>query len=417
MSDVKVTIGGDARDFAKAVEGVKGKLSSLGSGMRNIATLGGLAGGGMVLSNAIKQIGELSDAAANVGMSVEEYQKLRYAFVDVGLSAEEADKAVSTMNAKIGAAAQGDKAAAQALAKLGVTYEGIADKSPAEQFESIAKAIAKLPSLSERAAASTAFFGKSGKKLDQLVTGYDAVMAKISGNAVVSADAADAADRLGDEMAKLNAAFNVLVSNSGLIEFLTGVASTMDGVTKSIKEGVDAIGAISAKAQEAGATGPGAKGGWRGFIDDLTSSSFAQNNPYTAVQSRAWRWLRGVDKEKQLDIAAPSQNEIRAFRQQQGNLGQAQDQAIREKAEKEARMAEEAKKKLEDKSDKKKSRGDKDITDSLLRIGGRIGGVASVSTPQDKTNDLLQQILVATNTQTARMPRPDPRSPAARGEG
>lgn len=414
MSDIKVTIGGDAREFAKVVDGVKGKLSTLGSSLGKLATLGGIGGSGMVLASSIKQIGELSDAAANVGMTVEEYQKLGFAFRDVGLSAQDMDKAVAAMNAKLGAAAQGEKSAVQNLAKLGLTYEGIKDLSPADQFEKIAKAIGKLPTIAERAAAGTEFFSKvNGKKLDQLITGYDAVISKVTeANDIISGDSADAADKLGDELAKLNDSFNALVANSGLIEFLTSVASTMDGVNKSIRDGVAAIGEMSAMAQKTGAKGVGASGGVAGFIDAMSQSGLGQYAPGLI----AWRKARGLDVEQQITTSAATGIEASAFREQQQNLGRRQRDNQKADAEAEAKMTEDAKKKLRDKDDKKRKSSDDKTTDALLRIGGRIGGVGGGATPQDRTNELLQQILIATNTQTARMPRADSRSPAARGE-
>lgn len=319
INSAKMQLGGFAKNAA-----------SVGAGMAGFSGVESILG---KIGGAIGKAANLSDAAANVGLTVEQYQKLGFAFRDVGLSAEDMDKSVATMNTKLGEAAGGNEAAVNALAKLGLTYEGIKNQSPAEQFETIAKAIAKLPSQAERAAAATDYFGKSGKKLDQLVMGFDAVMQKAeeAGN-IIGGETADAADKLGDELAKLDDAFTALTANSGIIGFFSSVVNGMNSALQTIKQGTTALLEMEGKLRDAGAKDISNNAGYSGGFLGLISSG-----------SDAWF---GETEGAKITTGKATDAEIVQARRKEAEKAKIRKDA----ADNEAKMAAEAKEKLNAKS-------------------------------------------------------------------
>lgn len=348
------------QEAGKLGEGMKGALGQLG-GAGTLAGVGGIAALGVAVGQAVRKIGELSDASANVGLTVEEYQKLGFAFRDVGLSAEDMDKTVATMNSKIGEAAQGNEAANQSLNKLGLTYDGIKNMSPAQQFETIAKAISKLPTQAERAAAATDLFGKSGKKLDQLIMGFDGVMAKAeeAGN-LIGQDTADAADKLGDELSKLGDAFTALVANSGFIDFLSSAVKSMVEMQNTIKGGTAALLEMEGKLKDIGA-------------QDLSGGAYSGS----LWENLKDAWL-GEKEGAKVTTGKATKAEVQDFKKKQDE----KVKLAKEAEEKEAKMREDAKKKLNEKERKK----DSEDTDKLLKDAD-----AAIKKSQDARQDMVQK--------------------------
>jgi hypothetical protein len=351
MPKVVTEFKGDASGLSKSISSAKMQLgtfaksaASVGAGMAGFSGVEAIIG---KVGASIGKVANLSDAAANVGLTVEEYQKLGFAFRDVGLSAADADKAMATMNAKMGEAIGGSEGANEALNKLGLTAEGLKDLSAADQFEAITKAISKLPTQAERAAAATDFFGKSGKKLDQLVMGYDAVMKKAeeAGN-MIGGDTADAADRLGDELAKLDDAFTALVANSGLIEFLSSAVKGMVDLQQSVKGGVSALLEMEGKLKDIGGT-------------DKSSGAYSGS----LWENMKDAWLGESEGEK-ITTKPVTKAEQKQFKEQQAE----KTKLAKEAADKEAAMQEDAKKKLGAKEHAK----DKEKTDKLVESADKV---------------------------------------------
>lgn len=275
MPKVVTEFKGDASGLIKTISSSKMQLgafaksaATIGSGM---AGFEGAKGAISKLVETFDKIGAISDAAATIGLTNDQYQILATTFNLVDLSAQDMEKAVMTMNGKIGEAASGSDTANESLNKLGLTYAGLKNQNPGEQFETIAKAIAKLPTQAERAAAANDLYGKSGKKLEQVITKYDELSNKaIEAGNIISSGLVDAADQAAHDMTRLGEAFSALVASSGVVGFVTTVTEGMIKLTESVRGGISALVEMQSKLKGVG--GQDTSGGTYGGSDSFWGS-------------------------------------------------------------------------------------------------------------------------------------------------
>jgi hypothetical protein len=116
-------------------------------------------------------IDQTSKLARRLGMTYGELSGLSLAGNLAGVSMDTIGKAATKADIALVKAVQGSAQAKAAFAGIGLSVQQLQGLSPAERFQKITDAIAKLPTEAERARAAVALFGKSGADLLPLFEG------------------------------------------------------------------------------------------------------------------------------------------------------------------------------------------------------------------------------------------------------
>ena len=120
------------------------------------------------IAERIQTLAGVADKAAQTGLSGLFIQRLGYAADQSGISADTLTGAFEKMTITLGKAELQSEDTQKALDQIGLTSEKLQSMKPDDQFLAIADAIGKLPTVAQRAAASTALFGKSAMELGSL---------------------------------------------------------------------------------------------------------------------------------------------------------------------------------------------------------------------------------------------------------
>ena len=202
-----VELGADDSKLRKALDGASTRLKSFGAG---VATIGvSMAGLGVAIaaplfaaSKMFADAGsELADMSARTGMSVEALSALGHAATQTGTDLATVEGAARKMQKNLVAAATGSQEAEIAFASLGLSVDRLVKMSPDEQFAAVARAIARIPSPTAKAAAAMQLLGKSGTALVPMIDDLDALTTEAKRlGLVMSTEDAQAADALGDAL-------------------------------------------------------------------------------------------------------------------------------------------------------------------------------------------------------------------------
>lgn len=232
-------ISANTAQLAQAVQDVNKRLDEMGQAgkkaaddlgtLKNIElgklALGGIqAAGGAFLSlsksvlgatesiinfgkSVADELDSLNDVANRTGVGVEALQAYGAAAKLSGTDIETFAKSLQKLTINIGNAV-GDEKAQKAFEKLGLSFDELREKSPTEQFEAVADAIAKISDPAERAAAAVKLFGKGGIELGPLFAEGPGALAKMREEAealgqVVSEDAISSIGRMNDAFDKV----------------------------------------------------------------------------------------------------------------------------------------------------------------------------------------------------------------------
>lgn len=210
----------------------------------------------------------LGEVAQQLGVTTDALQEYRYAGSQAGLATEEVDMALSQLTRRIGEAASGTKAQAEAFEKLGVSVKdangNIIDAGDA--IPQIADALQKIESPAERAAILMDLFGRSGQKLEPLLSGGSKAVNELRDAAnrlgiVLSSEQIQKADETADKLDAVKQVLQaklagVVADNASSIVQLANALERLSG--DAIKAGKDygqflnQIEKYSARAQKLG---------------------------------------------------------------------------------------------------------------------------------------------------------------------
>jgi hypothetical protein len=191
----------------------------------------------------------LGEVAQQLGVTTDALQEYRYAGSQAGLATEEVDMALSQLTRRIGEAASGTKAQAEAFEKLGVSVKdangNIIDAGDA--IPQIADALQKIESPAERAAILMDLFGRSGQKLEPLLSGGSKAVNELRDAAnrlgiVLSSEQIQKADETADKLDAVKQVLQakiagVVADNAGSIVDLAKSLESLAG--SAIKAGKD----------------------------------------------------------------------------------------------------------------------------------------------------------------------------------
>jgi hypothetical protein len=164
--------------------------AAFGKMRAGLATLGISLGVGAIIAAskaALEYAGHLGELAGTLGLTTKDLQEFSYAAGQVGVSQEELETGIQKLTISMGKAQLGSKAQADAFKAIGISVDQLKGKNAGDVFRMIADKLETVSDRSQRAAVEVALFGKSGAKLDNLLSGAQGRLSEL----------ADAAQRLG----------------------------------------------------------------------------------------------------------------------------------------------------------------------------------------------------------------------------
>lgn len=232
---------GSMGDFAASATTLLNPVTAIFAGMAAAAAATGLSLYG--IGQRIETLAAIADKAKQTGLSGEFIQELGFAADQSGVHVEGLLGGLEKMTIQLGKAQLNTEETATAFAQIGLEATALADLSPEDQFLAIADAIAKLPTVSEKAAASVAIFGKSASEMAPLLgegeKGIRALMAEAK-NLKISISEEDlksiaAAD---DAMARMKSSLSSVISNVavGMAPLFESMSNTITEITPKIAE-------------------------------------------------------------------------------------------------------------------------------------------------------------------------------------
>lgn len=195
MQKMGITVPQGFKDIQTAAEGVKAPTEGWGSTLTNVTNIvrGFLA---------LQIVGWFKDAAAagfqwssamakmhsQTDLTFRDLQVLEDVAINTGTSIETLAKGVQILQKTIG-----DRTARKGIQELGVSFDALLRMKPADQFATIASALAKIEDPTARAAAAAKIFGNTYR---EIMPALRADMKEIAANTKVVADSQiEAADR------------------------------------------------------------------------------------------------------------------------------------------------------------------------------------------------------------------------------
>ena len=195
MQKMGITVPQGFKDIQTAAEGVNRPTEGWGSTLTSVSNIvrGFLA---------LQIVGWFKDAAAagfqwssamakmhsQTDLTFRDLQVLEDVAINTGTSIEILAKGVQILQKTIG-----DRTARKGIQELGVSFDALLKMKPADQFATIASALAKIEDPTERAAAAAKIFGNTYR---EIMPALRADMSEIAANTKVVADSQiEAADR------------------------------------------------------------------------------------------------------------------------------------------------------------------------------------------------------------------------------
>lgn len=192
--------------------------------------------GGLSFAALVNESLELADTltktATSTGIAIESLQKLQFTAAQADVDFGSITRAVNKLQVALVSSEEGSDQAAKAIARLGLSTADFQNLAPDQQFEKVAVALASMHDQTQRVAAATDLFGRSGAELLPVLiaTGEqlgetERQLSNIGG--VVSTDAINAVDTLGDSFGTLK---------TGVVSFGTEVLALVSGPLTALVE-------------------------------------------------------------------------------------------------------------------------------------------------------------------------------------
>jgi hypothetical protein len=248
MAGLKVKIGADTSALASGMGRAKGLVGGFGTaigklGIGRVALgLGGLAAGFVGLGASIRGVkgaldlgGSMSDLSERTGIAVDKLMVMRQAFSDSGIAAEKLGPIINKMQKGITDAGAGLSTQVRAFDRLGMSYDDLAGKDPAAQFELIRKGLVGIEDPTLRAGTAMDIFGRSGGELQALFSDGAAMqkaMATVGTQAEILRDNAANFDRTSDLLKS---------AGSKLQGFFVGLADYINPVLLPVLEQINKL--------------------------------------------------------------------------------------------------------------------------------------------------------------------------------
>lgn len=293
-----------ARSFGNVTSAAAAMVTGLG--------LAGLAASAKQALDYAASIGEVSTA---LGVTSRDLQLFRGIATQVGATQEEMEKSLAKLTVTLGKAATGSEKEIETFKALGFNMDAVkaGTVSASDAMLTIADAMQKIQSPTQRAAVLVGLFGKSGQKMATLLGNGSGDIRKYfdemeRGGHVLSDEAIQKADETADKIAQLTYEmkqdFSSAVANNA--ESILGLAKALQQLTVDavnfINKNPQLVSALTGAAMGARFGLPGAAaGGVAGFVvgtkiknaqDDASSDIGTRTDALQAARVR----MRGAQK-------------------------------------------------------------------------------------------------------------------------
>ncbi len=226
--------------FQRRAGGIARTMASLGGGI-----VGGFAAGLGVATivhatdAALRYAGSLKEVAETLGLTTRDLQTFRYAAGQVGVSQEDLETGIQKLTISMGRSVAGSQQQIKAFKALGISVEQLKRSDGGDIFRRMADKLQTVSDRSQRAAVEVALLGKSGAKLDNLLSGAEGKLSELSDAAerlgiVLSDDQIQNADRTADRIDALKTVLEariagVVADNAAAIYNLADSLATLAG--------------------------------------------------------------------------------------------------------------------------------------------------------------------------------------------
>lgn len=268
---LRVTLGLDTAEFEAGSKRAKEEATELGHTLgekvsegaekaKQALELFGLYLGARELIEATKHAFEytasLVAVAQQLGVTNKDLQAYRYAATQVGVSQEDVEKGLSKLTQTLGKVKAGAKEPIEALADLGIkgtALRDVANKTAGDALPTLAEAFAKIVSPTKRARDEVELFGKTGQRLDPLLSqgagGIDGLREAAEKAGAVLSD--EQIERLDSAAHKFDALKLVLEAKiAGAVadnsETILGLADAFTYLVGKIEPAINALKAVRA---------------------------------------------------------------------------------------------------------------------------------------------------------------------------
>jgi hypothetical protein len=256
-----VRVGADTRDMERGLSSAQKRIKAFRTSINQIGKRMMVAGAavvgavGLIVKNYAKAGDEVHKMALRTGFATETLSELRYASQICGADLGALEKGVKRMSKTINDATKAGGAMAtyvRAFDQIGLEAEELIKLSPEEQFDKIARAIARVENPTIRAARAQDIFGRAGTQLLPLFAageeGLEALRKKAHELGIVfDQEAANRAAKFTDAMTTLKGAFQgmgIAIADkfapilTSLAEHFTDVFVNIRGNTQSFVKSI-----------------------------------------------------------------------------------------------------------------------------------------------------------------------------------
>lgn len=214
---------GSALDMAKA--------AAIGyAGISSVSALKGM------ITSSIESAAALKDLSQQTGATVEGLSALGGIGKMSGTGLDTIGAAMNKLSKSMSTADEDSRGTATALKAIGISVEDFRSQKPDEQMLTVAKALDQFKDGADKSAVAMALFGKSGAEMLPFLSDVAEAGAL---NGKVSTEQAEAADRFGDNLVKLQ--------NSGKgweKQLAFGILPALDETTQAVKLLFDGSGGL-----------------------------------------------------------------------------------------------------------------------------------------------------------------------------
>jgi hypothetical protein len=251
--------------LAKASHGVKGFADSASTWLNPVtATFTGMAAAAAAtglsifgISQRIETLAAVVDKANQTGLSAEFIQQLGFAADQSGISVDGLLGGLDKMTVSLGKAELNSEETAKNLEQIGLSSEKLSGLKPEDQFLAIADAIAKLPTVAEKAAATVAIFGKSASEMAPLLgegeKGIRSLMEEAKNLKIgISTEDLQSIAKADDAMARMKSSLSSVVSNIAvsLAPVFEQISNSLTAILPQIADMARSLSGVLAEAMK-----------------------------------------------------------------------------------------------------------------------------------------------------------------------
>jgi hypothetical protein len=255
---LRVSLSADTAKFAAGMKGAERQArtssSAIAKSLGGIkAGLAGLAAGlsiGVItnaIHSALEYAGSLAEMAQQLGVTARDLQNFRAVAGQVGVSQEQLEVGLSKLTITLGKIAAGAKEPLKAFEAIGISADQLKGKDTGEVFRMMADGLQKVTDRSQRAVVEVTAMGKSGSKLDNMLSGGSKAINELAAanealGGVLSDEQIQNADKTADKLRQLHTVLKAQIAGAVAdnASAILGLANALVGLVSGIGKALNA---------------------------------------------------------------------------------------------------------------------------------------------------------------------------------